>query len=492
MVTAIVLFLLPVIAHAQSYVDSSAVDHIVGEAMKAWHVPGVAVAIVENDKVVFVKGYGVRENGGNLAVTPDTLFPIASDSKAFTTTAMAMLVDEKKLQWDDPVRKHLEYFHLADPAADSMVTLRDIVSHRTGLSRHDELWDNTTFSSEDVIRRSGNVALTAPFRTTYQYQNIMFIAAGRVVASASKMPWADFIRTRIFEPLGMTHSRIDLAGYNAAEHVSGHTFAAKDGAIRIVLVDEDVNIEGAGAIKSSARDMAQWLRLHLADGVIDGKRLVSAEALGETHTPQTIIRVEGSTKESNPETNLEAYGLGWVVQDYRGELLVSHGGALHSSRSNVDLLPKQHSGFVVLSNLNRSLAVTSIRNSLADLLLGRPSPRDWNAYYLAIDRKSDEKGARKKLDHAAKRKTGTQPSHELAAYAGTYESSAYGVASVASGEAGLILKWGKLAIPLTHYHYDTFDAVDEVNDVDEQVIFRLGADGEIKSVELFGEEFARK
>ncbi|MEO8034719.1 MAG: serine hydrolase [Acidobacteriota bacterium] len=492
LVTAALLFLLPHLVHAQARPDSSAVDRIVNDAMKAWHVPGVAVAIVQNDRVVYVKGYGVRESGATLPVTPDTLFPIASTTKAFTTTAMAMLIDEKNMQWDDPVRKHLEYFHMADPCADSMVTLRDIVSHRTGFSRHDELWDGTTWSSEDVLRHAGDLKLSAPFRTTYQYQNIMFIAAGRAVAAASKMSWADFVRTRIFEPLGMTHTRIGLADYNASEHASGHSFDPKTGTIKTIPVAEDVNIEGAGAIKSSARDLGQWLRLQLSDGTFDGKRLVSAEALAETHTPQTVIRVEGATKETNPETSLEAYGLGWVIQDYRGELLVSHAGALHSSRTQVDLLPKIHSGFVVLSNLNRSLAVTSMRNSLADLLLGRPSPRDWNAYYLALDKKSDAKDAQTKLEREAKRKRDTKPSRELSAYAGTYESNAYGTAIIAASDLGLTLRWGRLAIPLRHFHFDTFDAVDEGSDIDEQTTFRLDANGEVKTMTLFGEEFVKK
>ena len=208
--------------------------------------------------------------------------------------------------------------------------------------------------------------------------------------------------------------------------------------------------------------------------------------------PQTVIRLEESTRESNPETLLEAYGLGWVIQDYRGELLVSHGGALNGFRAHVDLLPKQRSGFVVLINLGRSSATAAIRNSLLDLLMGKPNARDWNTYYLALERKSDEKDEAKKREREAKRRTDTKPSRELAAYAGTYTNAAYGTATIGVDNGGLVLHWMRLTLPLVHYQYDTFDVHSDVDDVDEQLTFRLGADGEVNTLTLFGEEFGRE
>src|SRR6267378_1115315 len=198
----VLIFLIAVPAFAQQPFDKLASD-----TMTIWRLPGMAVAIVQNDHVVYAKGFGVKGFGKSDPVTADTLFEIGSTTKAFTTTAMAMLVDDKKIDWDDPVRKHLDYFHLGDPCADSLVVLRDIVSHRTGLSRHDELWDNSPWSRDDILHRVANVKLAKPIRTTYQYNNIMFMAAGDVVASASKMTWDDFVRARIFQPLGMTRTR---------------------------------------------------------------------------------------------------------------------------------------------------------------------------------------------------------------------------------------------------------------------------------------------
>ena len=470
----------------------TAVDKLALETMKQWKLPGLAIAIVKDDKVVLAKGYGVKELGGSAPITDETLFQIASTSKAFTTTALAMLVDEKKLTWDDPVRQHVVYFHLDDACADSLVTLRDVVSHRTGLSRHDELWDNSGLSREEVIRAIGGVELSKPFRSAYQYQNIMFMVAGEAVAHASGMSWNEFVRTRIFQPLQMTHSVTTFAEWNgAADHAGGHRYDIKTGAVSPkALVDED-NLGPAGTIASCARDMAQWLRFQLADGAIDGKRLLAADVLNETKTPQTLIRLEGSTREQNPDANLLAYAMGWNVSDYHGATLISHAGALNSFRTQVALLPREHAGVVVMTNVGRGISVLALRAALIDLLLGRPS-RDWNAYYLAAEKKIDDKDAAAKVEREAKRHRDTHPSRELAAYAGTYENAAYGEATVTVENNALVLRWRRLTLPLTHYHFDTFSAFSEDDDVDEQVEFRLGVDGEVKMLTIFGEAFTRR
>lgn len=361
----------------------------------AWQIPGMAVAVVQNDRVVYLKSFGVKEAGKPDPLTPDTLFEIASTTKAFTATAVAMLVDQKKLDWDDPVHKYVEYFHLNDPCADAMVTVRDILSHRTGLSRHDELWDYTDWQREQVIRSVASVKLSKSFRSSYQYQNIMFALAGEVVASAAGMSWADFMRTRIFEPLGMAHTRTSLADWNASQHASGHRYERATNRVVVQPFVDYTNIGPAGQIKSSARDMAQWLRFQLAGGVIDGKRLISAAALDETHTPQTVIRLEGTALETALETNLESYGLGWTVQDYRGQLLVSHAGAINGFRTQVALLPKQNAGLVVMTNLGRGLANVALRNAILDRLLGGPT-LDWNQHLLYVEQKSDERDEAKK------------------------------------------------------------------------------------------------
>ncbi len=482
---AFVTFLVTVSLSAQQNFDKLAAD-----TMNAWRFPGLAVAVVQNDRVVYLKVFGVKEIGKTDRATADSLFQIGSTSKAFTTTAMAMLVDEKKLDWDDPVRKHLEYFHLDDPCADSLVTLRDIVSHRTGLSRHDELWDNSPWSREEVIRRVGETKLTKPIRTTYQYNNIMFIAAGEAVAAAAKMSWDDFVRARIFEPLAMTSTRTRFADWAPSDHATGHDWSHDQAVIHPAA--DDTNVGPAGSIKSSARDMAQWLRFQLANGVIDGKRLVSEEALNETKTPQMALRVDKPSREINPFIHVQSYAMGWSVQDYRGELMISHAGALNGFRTQVALLPDRNAGVVILANMGRGFGVAALRNGILDELLHASPSRDWNAVYLAAEKKADDRTEQAKKEREAKRVPNTKPSRDLSAYAGTYHDNAYGDAILALENGALVLRWSRMTIPLSHYHYDTFLAVSAPDDVDETVQFTLGPDGEVKTMSVFGEEFVKK
>jgi CubicO group peptidase (beta-lactamase class C family) len=465
-------------------------DKLAADAMSAWRFPGMAIAVVQNDRVVYLKGFGAKEIGKTDRVSPDSLFQIGSTSKAFTTTAMAMLVDEKKLDWDDPVRKHLQYFHLADPCADSMVTLRDAVSHRTGLSRHDELWDNSPWSREEVIRRAGEVKLARQIRTTYQYNNIMFIAAGEAVAAAGKTSWDDFVRARIFQPLGMTNTRTLFADWAPSDHATGHDWSHDQAVIHPAA--DDTNVGPAGSIKSSARDMAQWLRFQLANGVIDGKRLVSEDALNETKTAQMALRVDKASRETNPFIHVQSYAMGWNVQDYRGELLISHGGALNGFRTQVALLPDRNAAVVILVNVGRGFGVIALRNAILDELLHAAPSRDWTAAYLAAEKKANDRAEQTKKDREAKRVANTKPSRDLAAYAGIYHDEAYGDAIVALENGALVLRWSRMAIPLSHYNYDTFLAVSEPDDVDETVQFALGPDGEEKTMSVYGEEFVKK
>jgi len=489
----IAALLFPLFAASAKDLDRRQIERIVNEARTKWEIPGVAIAIVQDGRITHSAGYGIREEGSDAAVDADTLFGIGSTTKAFTTTALAMLAADGKLSWDDPVRKHLPYFHLNDACADAAVTFRDIVSHRTGMTRHDWLWDNSPWKREEVIRRLGEVSPSKPFRTTYQYQNIMFIAAGEAVAQASGKSWEQFVRERIIEPLGMKRTKlVTRDAYAVANHAVGHHFDSDDSdRVRLFQYFDDENVAPAGAINSSASDMARWLLFQLSEGSIEGRPLISPEALLETRMPHTPIRLEGPSKESNPVTNLQAYALGWIVQDYRGEMLVSHSGALNGYRASVAMLPGSKSGVVILSNLGRSIAVTALRNTMLDALLVR-NDRDWNALFLQLESKGIEKDRKQKAETEAKRKSGTKPSRELSFYAGTYHAPGYGEASIDFTDQSLTLRWSRLVVPLEHWHYDTFVAESKHDDLDEMVVFRLDANGEIKAFVLFDAEFEKK
>jgi CubicO group peptidase (beta-lactamase class C family) len=492
-VAFVIALTLQTAASAQT-IDAAAIDRIMEEALKVWEVPGASVAIVRGDEVVYLKGFGTRELGGKSPVTPDTLFAIGSTTKAFTTTAMAMLVDEGKMQWDDPVRKHVEFFHLSDPLADQQVTLRDIVSHRTGLSRHDLLWYGSPWSREEIIRRIGQVKLTEPFRSLYQYQNIMFLTAGYAVGRVAGTTWEDFLQKRIFDPLGMTGANFSSKdAERAPDHASPHV-KNKDGKVIVIPWRNLDNCGPAGSINASARDMSRWVRFQLGGGMFEGKRLVSARNLEETHTPQMVVRLEGLTASSAPHTTQMSYGLAWFIQDHHGQLMVSHTGGIDGFRARVVLIPKAKIGLVILTNSGVGTSSTSMHvaatNSIVDYLLGLPKT-DWNAFLYDQFKKIDEAGRAAETAAEARRHKDTRPSRELTSYAGAYEDPAYGRATVSVEQGGLVLQWSNFKSRLEHYHYDTFKAVDDNSLENQRVVFKLGADGEVAALGVLGVDFKR-
>ena len=483
-----IVFMAPAMS-AQTF-DSAKLDAIAAEAMRAWKVPGTAVAIIQDDRVVVSKGYGVKRIGTNDPVTKDTIFAIGSATKAFTSCAVAMLMDDGKMQWDDPVRKHVPFFRLSDPMANELVTLRDLLSHRTGLSRHDLLWVNSPLTQEEIIEHIGSVPLSKPFRTAYQYQNIMFLTAGYAVGQASGGTWQEFVQKRILNPLGMTNSDLTTSAAEKSPNHSSPHGPGKDGSLGVIPWRNIDNIAPAGAVNASVEDMTKWVRLQLNDGVFEGKRLVSERNLHETHTPQTVIRPEDAGRSYNPDTHQTAYGLGWFVQDYHGVGLVEHGGAIDGFRSNITLVPEKKLGIVVLSNLNQENMPEALRWSILDLVLGF-EPRDWNALLIERGRKEREDGQKARKELEATRRPNTKPTHDLAGYAGTYRNAGYGAVSIAAGPNGLQAGWLNNQSPLEHFHFDTF--LCKTGALDGQPVqFNLNPRGEIVSLDLVNMNFRKE
>jgi CubicO group peptidase (beta-lactamase class C family) len=478
-------------ARCAESVDPAALDGIMEEALKAWNVPGVALVVVRDDKVIHMKGYGVKRLGENNPVTPDTLFQIGSTTKAFTTTAMAMLVDEKKMDWDDPVRKHIDYFQLSDPLASENCTLRDLVSHRTGLKDHLLLEFGATWGTEETIRRLGRVKLSHSFRSRFDYSNVPFTVAGYAVGLASKSNYNEFVRTRIFEPLGMKTANFRLEDMRKSpDHASPHNVGKDDKAEVMPWISIE-NAGGAGAINGSVRDLAPWLRFQLGSGSFEGKRLVSGANLEETHTPQMVIRSETLWKLLLPDTQQLSYGLGWMIYDYRGHPVVAHGGGTFGYTCHIVLLPKANTAFAVLTNAQAAMS-SVVPNTLCDYLLGLEK-KDWNksvksALFLS------------KIGQAlteAKPKSGTKPSRELKAYEGDYEDAAYGKATIEEKDDTLFLRWSSFAFKLEHFHYDTFalKSEDRAKTWDlfdkEKAVFALGADGEVERMTFLEQGFRK-
>lgn len=463
---------------------------LVQETLATWEAPGAAVAVVKEGETIYMEGAGVRELGKPEPVTPDTLFAIASTTKAFTCTAIAMLVDEGKMQWDDPVRKYIPHFRLSDPLADTYVTLRDLATHRTGYSRHDFLWYNSYISREEMLQRFESAARNTTLRSQYEYNNVMYGAAGFAAGNAVGMSWEELIRTRIFEPLGMTGANLRVAeAQEAPDHASPH-YRNLDGQTFMVPWCNLDCVAPGGGINAGVRDLANWLHFLLGRGVFNGKSLLSPERLEETWESQIVVPREKKVVERELYTKFSTYGLGWRIWDYRGMKVVSHGGALDGFRSHLTLVPERNLGMVALVNQAPSLLPDALRNSLLDYELGLPSEawnqrmKNWLAEDLAEEQKKTE-------ERDANRHRETQPSHPLGEYVGEYVNAVYGRAVISEEAGALRLQWQHLNNTLHHYHYDTFQLLVDYPVYNQLLTFATNKKGKVSSLNLVDLEFVR-
>jgi len=458
-------------------------DAYVERALRDWQVPGVAVAVVRNDSVVFIKGYGVRELGKPARVDARTLFAIGSTTKAFTAAALALLVDSGRVSWDDPVTKHLPWFELADPYVTRELTVRDLLTHRSGLPRGDLAWYGSGFDRSEVLRRVRYLKPRWSFRSTYGYQNIMFLAAGEVVAAASGRPWADFVTGRIFTPLGMTETSTSVTALGDGDVAAPHEKI--DDTVRVIPWRNIDNIAPAGSINSNVSDLAQWVRLQLGGGAVGSRRLLSDSVIEEMHTPQIVVRMSKEARETFPDTHFLAYGLGWALRDYHGKKFVGHGGAIDGMRAEIGLVPEARVGVVVLSNLDGTSFPVAILYRTLDAYLGAP-PRDWSAVLLAVQRKAEARGDSVRRAFDAARVTGTRPSLPLEKYAGTYVDSLYGAVEVAEQGDRLVARKGPAFVgDVTHWHYDTFKVTWRDRGLGTTYFtFNVDAQGKVRALEV--------
>ena len=448
-------FLLLLPARVSGQADPLAgLDEYILRALPQWEVPGLAIAVIRNDSVIHARGYGVRELGKEGAVDENTLFAIASTTKAMTAAAIGMLADEDRLDWDDRVSEHLPGYQLADPFITHELTIRDLLTHRSGISRSDNLWIAGPFDRAEVLRRARYLPPANGFRAGYGYHNVMYIAAGELVGAVSGMSWDDFIAERVFAPLGMTRSTTRAAVVETRDNVAAsHTNV--DGRVEAVPRRNYDNIGGAGAAFSSVRDMAQWIRLHLNGGTYEGRRLLSPATMRELHMPQVVIRPDTATERMFPDTHLRAYALGWNVQDYHGHKLVHHSGSLNWTRTQIGMVPAEDIGVVVIANYGSSNLQLAVMYRVIDALLGLPA-RDWSAEYLEMARRARERSAEAP---GSERITGTTPSLALEDYAGTYTSELYGDIELRLEDGRLVLEYAPdYVADLEHWHHDTFRA----------------------------------
>jgi CubicO group peptidase (beta-lactamase class C family) len=451
-------------------------DEFVDAAMKSWGVPGLAIAIVKDGQVVLAKGYGLRNVEKKLPVTPDSIFAIGSSTKAFTTMALGILVEEGKLSWDEPVVTYLPRFRLHDEVASKRMTPRDLVTHRSGLPRHDLVWYNAKLTRQELVDRLPFLEPNEDFRAKFQYQNLMYLTAGHLSAEVAAVPWEEVLRTRILNPIGMKNSNFAVAeSQKSSDFASPYTLKDKT-AIDIPFRVIDT-VGPAGSINASVNDMTKWLQLHLGGGTVDGRRIVAARQIQDMHRPQMVIQSFPGLAD-DPEIQQLSYGLGWFVESYRGKKRVHHGGNIDGFSAMVALMPDDGVGVVVLTNLNATPLPTIVARHATDRMLGL-DPIDWNGRALKRREVSEKANETAKKSAGEERKTGTKPAHALEEYAGAYDHPAYGAVTVKQDGAALTAQFHDIPMRLNHWHYETFRGeVDDKSLSELKLFFQFFTDGQ--------------
>ncbi|AHG93230.1 beta-lactamase (plasmid) [Gemmatirosa kalamazoonensis] len=436
-------------------------DAYVEHAVRDWGIAGVSVAVVKDDSVVYARGFGVRMAGKPDRVDENTVFAIGSNTKLFTAVAAGMLVDDGRMRWDDPATKFLPGFQLYDPWVTREITVRDLLSHRSGLGRRgDMIAYGAPRSRAEVLRRVRYLTPNSSFRSEFGYQNLMVLAAGEAAAAAADISWDRLVQDRILRPLGMRSSYTSLGELAGVANVATPHFS--DGVHLTPRPYRDIdNIAPAGSITSSAADMARWLRFLLANGRANRRpgtrRLLDSATLREIESPQTIT--PGPDDPLSPSTHFRAYGLGVAMYDYLGVKVLWHTGGIDGMLSEIAFVPEKRLGIVVLTNTDGHNALFSaIARRALDGYLGTP-PRDWSAMLLARMKQDESALEAAKRDAEQRRPEHTTATLPLDAYAGRYTSPMYGDVIVASQDGRLVAHlWGAFVVDLEHWAGDTYRA----------------------------------
>lgn len=430
-------------------------DDYVAEQMQAWSVPGVAVGIIHKGEVLH-KSYGLRDVNTQDAVDSDTLFSIGSCTKAFTTMALALLIEQGKLSWDTPIRKYMPDFELADSVATAQLTLRDVASHRSGLPRHDLMWYGSDYSRAELIQRLRYLQPNQPFRYVFQYQNQMYMLAGYLIEQITGQTWEAFVQEHIFKPLNMDRSQTELdAVLSAANVASPH--GETDGKAHVIPHYDVGALAPAGAVYSNLNDMTRWMQLHLNAGKHNGEAFIAANAIKEMHKPQIIMPpVPGMVWSDYPEIPLNTSGLGWAGLTYRGFTAVRHMGAIDGFVAQVMFIPSEDAAVIVLTNVSGNLLPVTLLFEAFDRVLGLDAV-DWDKRLLTYRDQTREAMSTAREAQTRSRRENCPMSHPLADYAGQYENAAYGVMQIrCEGDETLSATRGRNQFSMTHHHYDTF------------------------------------
>ncbi len=450
----------------------------VEEYLKKWDCPSVGLGVILDDEVLFCDGIGLRNREKELPATGKTLYQIGSCSKAFTAALCAKLVDEGKLSWDKPIREIAPEVQFYDDFTSQNVSLRDVLSHRTGVPRHEYSWYGTQFTRAELVEHVRYLEPNKPFRTLMQYNNYGYVIAGYLIEKVTGKTFEENIQEILLDPLGMTRTTLYLDDMEASEdHATpyGSPGASFSGSkevpfYRTTVEDKSKGIgapfAAAGAVNSSAEEMLKWVKFHLGSGEdagkYEGKQILSAASFNELHKPSMLIKNRMDMPQD--ETDFSTYGLGWFIENYRGHKIVHHGGSINGFSAMTFMVPEIKLGVVAYCNMDGCQLHMSICKTVADHFLGLEDA-NWFERYLQFIKKRAEEEKDLTVKLAGEKVEGTNPSHPLEAYVGDFERPGYGPCSVSLKDDGLVLHFLGVDIPLEHYHFDTFVSAEIVGEI---------------------------
>lgn len=496
--TVISLFLLSGLVQSQPKIAAKPdlppdLDTLVARVMKTFEVPGLSLAIVKDGKVLLTKGYGVKKLGEPAPVDAQTLFGIASNSKVFTAVALGILVDEGKLRWNGRVIDYLPEFQMYDPNVSREITVKDLLCHRCGLGLGAGdlmLWPASDLNRKEIIGRVRYIKPASSFRSTYAYNNIMYVVAGELLEKVSGIRWEDFVREKIQKRVGMNYSNTSCALVDKEENVAWPHVPLDGKVVPVKTLYLTENVNPAGGINSCAEDMARWMLVLLNNGKLpDGSQLVSERVMNEITSIATPIPVSKPAPELAPAAmNFNGYGLGLRIRDYRRYKVWTHTGGLEGYVSQVWLMPEIGLGVTVLTNQESTAAFAALTNQIVDYYLKAPK-FDWVEAYKNFTERNAQR-SREEIDRIyASRKKDTRPSLALQDYAGLYKDDWYGEVEMKYENGELTIQFRhspELYGKLEHWHYDTFVArwFDRELRADAFVTFHLNHEGAISEVKL--------
>ncbi len=455
-----------------SQVDTKSLDKYFAQALEDWDVPGMAIGIVKDNKIVMAKGYGVLEINKTEKVDEHSMFAIASNTKAFIAAALATLVDEGKLSWQDKVVDYLPYFQLYDAYSTQEATIEDLLSHRLGLGTFsgDVIWYKSNYTAREVIERVKFVPQAYSLRAGYGYSNLMFITAGEVIKAVTGQSWDEYIKAKFFEPIDMDRTETSVSDLTTMTNVSTPHKPVADENVPIPYATWD-NMGAAGGIISNVDDMCRWMMLQLNQGVQGQDTLFTENRQIDMWTPHNSYRVSARSQKSIPSRHFSGYGLGWGLSDYKGNKMISHGGGYDGMYSRVTLIPDQNLGIVVLTNSMKGIS-TPLSYKTIDAFL-KDDARDWSKEGLE-NAKRGEDYRKKRVDQRVNaRATGTKPTVAASEFHGTYHDDMYGDINIGGLGEVLTLSFEpapKLDASLTHWHYNTY----KINWKEEHAWFTFG------------------